>query len=106
MNLHNIIKKKNNHTEQKLNEITTKYIQERSISTNIYTDVASFSEDSKGIGIFFENDNLNYHYRIRENIPINTLEAIAIFEAVKLIISKHLKKATIFTDWPWQRARS
>ena len=47
----------------------------------------------------FEFNNHTINNRIKENLPIQTLEAIAIHEAIIYIISQNIKKVTIITDF-------
>lgn len=61
-------------------------------SYQIYTDGSyDQSKNTRGIGILHQNTKKEYHYEIKSNLSIKSIEIIAIFHALKQAIQLQVK---------------
>uniref|UniRef100_A0A6P7H241 ribonuclease H n=1 Tax=Diabrotica virgifera virgifera TaxID=50390 RepID=A0A6P7H241_DIAVI len=88
------LKKNESSIKQKFSIFTQKYNRDFSF---VYTD-ASKSNGRIGFGVNIPNINLSFFSRLPGEISITKAENVAIYQAIKIIISKDIKKAIIFSD--------
>ncbi|XP_055688216.1 uncharacterized protein LOC129792859 [Lutzomyia longipalpis] len=88
---------KNQISTQKLRMCTLQKIEEYKDHFKIFTD-GSIKDEKRGFGIFFEQTKETISRKIKEEIPIYTVEMIAILYAIIMAIRMKKKKIVILTD--------
>lgn len=76
-----------------LRNILSKFIN----PTLIYTD-ASKSEEGNGCAFFISLEGKEFKFKLQQNFSVFTLEAIAIYEALKYLEGKNLNEIVILSD--------